>query len=292
MTQQPSGWYDDPSDPMMLRYWDGVTWTSHTAPKKSPTASQSTIGLPQQQAPTAPLPQGGGWRVPDPRQDRQGGQGGYQRGQDQGTPPGQYPGYGQYPQAPQNAGWMTAGPSTVDGVRLASWGRRAVARILDNIVTSIISIIIGWSWVSQLVDWYTGLVRQALDSGVTPDAATVAAEATKYAVPIVVIGIIVGVVYETFFLARAGATPGKMALGISVRRTTTSGALDVTSALKRQLVQLLASATNAVPALGSLFGVLSFVDYLWPLWDSRRQALHDKIADTQVVMGRQPRRQA
>ena len=62
MSQQPSGWYDDPTDPDLLRYWDGVTWTTHTAPKKSPTASQSTIGMPQQtQQPTAPMPTGSGW---------------------------------------------------------------------------------------------------------------------------------------------------------------------------------------------------------------------------------------
>ena len=45
-------------------------------------------------------------------------------------------------------------------------------------------------------------------------------------------------------------------------------------------------------AIGSLFGFLSLLDYLWPLWDSKRQALHDKLADTQVVVGKQPRRQA
>jgi len=29
------------------------------------------------------------------------------------------------------------------------------------------------------------------------------------------------------------------------------------------------------------------IDGVWPLWDSKRQALHDKIADTNVVLGRQ-----
>ena len=50
---QPSGWYDDPQNPENLRYWDGVTWTAHTTPKKSPTADQSTIGLPQDVPPAA-----------------------------------------------------------------------------------------------------------------------------------------------------------------------------------------------------------------------------------------------
>lgn len=28
----PAGWYSDPQDPRSLRYWDGSTWTQHTAP--------------------------------------------------------------------------------------------------------------------------------------------------------------------------------------------------------------------------------------------------------------------
>lgn len=39
----PAGWYPDPSDPSLQRYWDGVQWTPHTAPAnpvgfKSPTS--------------------------------------------------------------------------------------------------------------------------------------------------------------------------------------------------------------------------------------------------------------
>ncbi|MDH6199089.1 hypothetical protein M2272_005756 [Mycobacterium frederiksbergense] len=29
----PAAWYDDPRDPRMFRYWDGVRWTEHVAPK-------------------------------------------------------------------------------------------------------------------------------------------------------------------------------------------------------------------------------------------------------------------
>ncbi len=29
----PAAWYDDPSTPGQYRYWDGVVWTQHTAPK-------------------------------------------------------------------------------------------------------------------------------------------------------------------------------------------------------------------------------------------------------------------
>jgi hypothetical protein len=32
----PAGWYADPNDPTGLRYWDGSTWTEHTAPTHQP----------------------------------------------------------------------------------------------------------------------------------------------------------------------------------------------------------------------------------------------------------------
>jgi uncharacterized RDD family membrane protein YckC len=38
-------------------------------------------------------------------------------------------------------------------------------------------------------------------------------------------------------------------------------------------------------------GLAWLLDGLWPLWDDKRQALHDKVASTQVVEGKQPRKQ-
>jgi uncharacterized RDD family membrane protein YckC len=33
-------------------------------------------------------------------------------------------------------------------------------------------------------------------------------------------------------------------------------------------------------------GILALVDYLWPLWDAKRQTVHDKIVRTVVLKGR------
>jgi len=42
-------------------------------------------------------------------------------------------------------------------------------------------------------------------------------------------------------------------------------------------------------ALSSVATLVRIADLLWPAWDGRRQALHDKVAGTQVVQGSQPR---
>jgi uncharacterized RDD family membrane protein YckC len=46
-----------------------------------------------------------------------------------------------------------------------------------------------------------------------------------------------------------------------------------------------------VPLASQVVPFLSLLDGLWPLWDDKRQALHDKVAKTQVVEGKQPRGQ-
>lgn len=288
MSQQPAGWYDDPSDPTMLRYWDGVMWSSHTTPKKSPTASQSTIGLPQQQAPgapqaTTPMPQGSGWQTGQAQ--------GPQVPQAPQAPQGQYPGAGQYAPAPANAEWMHSLKTTADGVPLASWGRRLGARLLDTLILWIFVSIVGWGQISEFFAWYTDVFQQAIDTGTQPDAVAVQAKMMETLAPIIVIGAIATLVYETLFLVLRGATLGKMAVGISVRRVDRPGPLSIVDALKRQAITVLNWVTSTIPALSFAVSALSLIDYLWPLWDDKRQALHDKIAGTQVVMGSQPRKQ-
>lgn len=34
----PPGWYSDPKDPTLSRWWNGTMWTEHSAPKVAPPA--------------------------------------------------------------------------------------------------------------------------------------------------------------------------------------------------------------------------------------------------------------
>ncbi|NUO34726.1 MAG: RDD family protein [Dermatophilaceae bacterium] len=277
MSQQPSGWYDDPSQPDMLRYWDGVSWTNHTAPKKSPTASQSTIGLAQEArgdqstdrtgaaapTPTTPMPQGSGW-------------------QSQSQTPQQY-----HQQAPANAQWMYNIRTTADGIPLASWGKRLGAWLIDGIILGICSYLL----IRATVPGYVDAIQRVVDAAAAQDQAAMSSlinEAAREAFKAGLVSWLFGAAYCIAFWTTTAQTPGKMALGISVRRADVAGPLDIGTALRRRLL----SAIQLVPLISGLYFFVFLLDGLWPLWDDKRQALHDKVAGTQVVEGKQPRKQA
>jgi uncharacterized RDD family membrane protein YckC len=293
---QRAGWYDDPENPDNLRYFDGVVWTSHTSPKTSPSAAQSTIGLAQQppqqtqpvpQAPTQQLPYG------QPPQ------------QQYGQPPyGQQPPYGPAPQyGPPPADYRAMPPAyatnfgvktTPDGVPLASYGQRVGAWLIDSVIQVLITTVAAWYWISQFVTWYTTWFTELMneaESGVQPtvDQSQLTTEIAGLVLPITLVSFLVTVIYQVAFLMWKGATPGKMALGIAVRLRERPGNPSLLVALKRQTIYIAAQLLGLIPGIGAVSPLATFLDLLWPLWDDKRQALHDKVAATNVVVTRRGR---
>lgn len=277
---QPSGWYDDPRTPDQLRYWDGVLWTEHTTPKRSsPAAAESAPWMAgDSPAYDAPSPEQSSW----------------------GAHPGQVPGYSTtqpgfdrppdgfgYGAAPQTA-WHSGRRTAPDGVPLADWWQRLLARIIDGLITGVLVAMLGFPWVSGIVTTMTDLTGQVIrDAGAglstQIDQSAFQDQLMRDAVPLTLLMVAVGVAYETFFLVRSGATPGKKVLGITVRRVNRPGPLTVVEALKRQSIQQGCNLLSLIPIASLIAFVVQLLDVLWLLWDPRRQALHDKVADTLVV---------
>jgi uncharacterized RDD family membrane protein YckC len=84
--------------------------------------------------------------------------------------------------------------------------------------------------------------------------------------------LLVPFVYFTVLHGTTGRTLGKLLLGTAVRRQH-GASIETGTAF----VRVLAQGVLIVIPLGF------FVDSLWPLWDARRQSLHDKVAGTVVV---------
>ncbi len=126
----------------------------------------------------------------------------------------------------------------------ADWWRRAAALIVDSAVL----------WIPMM------LITRSMDRPVR-----------------LLIWVVVGFTYFTVLNGgRRGQTLGKMVWDIRVRDAATGGPLGPAKAARRYLVPLL----SLIPILGL---VIWLTDGLWPLWDSRRQALHDKLAGSTVV---------
>jgi uncharacterized RDD family membrane protein YckC len=70
-----------------------------------------------------------------------------------------------------------------------------------------------------------------------------------------------------------GQTYGKRAAGIRVVDQRTGGSIGYGRAFGRY----------AIIAVFGLFILPVILDYLWPLWDAKNQALHDKVVSSVVV---------
>jgi len=278
MSELPTrpGWYEDEHDPLLLRYFDGVEWSSHTTTRRSPTAEASTIGRATPGVIPGRAGNPGAW-ARTPSQGQQGPAG----RQDGGMPP--------TGPNPYQQGWSAPrGDVLPDGAVLAEWWRRLVGRILDLMVITVITIILAIPWLGSLfsaMSDYAQAVQAAAASGAPqPDQTAFTQQILSVSLPVALISVVVSLVYQTVFLTTRGATPGKMVVGTVVRRVGAPGKLTVVDALKRQAIDAVTTLLSLVPLLGLFVPLVRFLDPAWLLWDPKRQALHDKVADTVVVL--------
>ena len=85
-------------------------------------------------------------------------------------------------------------------------------------------------------------------------------------------GMVLGCTYETFFIVKFAATPGKMAVGVQVLRPDGSK-LQVGRAAGRYFAKMLSA-------------MILYIGYIMAGFDSQKRALHDMICDTRVIKTR------
>lgn len=285
-----AGWFEDPDHPEQLRYFDGILWSSHTTPRRTrwtaaETAAAASAAGAATAAPVAP-----------PASSTSGPYGYPQ------TPTPVRPGEGAPgPQAPVQANPYAApglqvgypsGPTTADGVPLATIASRFGAWLLDSIATWLVGLIVGAPLLWLGLGNYPDLVAEALRTG-SADAAALAEQIQfdmRWLGAFAVLQLVIGVGYHTFFLSRKGATPGKQVAGISVRLADRPGVLSGTDAMRRSVLRPVLTLFSYTPVLSLVALPLSIVDLASALWEPQRRTLHDRIARTVVVRGPQPPR--
>ena len=287
----PSGWYADPLDPAQERYWDGWQWSRNvrareggapTAPPVAAPGQPPQPGYPPSQQPGYPPPPYPGY---PPQQDGFP-QSGYP--QQPGYPPYGHPGYAPqgypgYPPASQPQGRPGQAAFTADGVPLAGWWGRVLATVVDNLVVTLLAILASLPLLLPLLDRvsaYFAEVVAAAEQGLPQpvlDPQSLIPASDQFL--LTAVGVSINFLYQLLFLRWRSATPGKQLCGlrvVPVDEGRATGHLSWRSVVPRALVW-------AAPGLNLLLGLFQLLDVLFPLWQPKRQALHDLLARTQVV---------
>lgn len=153
--------------------------------------------------------------------------------------------------APASAVGMASGVVTGAEVVYAGFWKRVAAYVVDSLLLGVASMVVSFA---------TTLLTFAGSSNMQMAGQLVGS----------VLGLVIGLAYYAWFHASTGgATPGKMAVGIKVVRT--SG----------ERISLLRAVARYFATL--LSGLILLIGYIMAAFTQRKQALHDMLCDTLVV---------
>ena len=176
----------------------------------------------------------------------------------------------QQPAQPAQPAGTAMGPG---GQPLAEWWKRLVAAIIDGVILGIPANIIG--------GLLFGGMFAATAPRFDPETGQVVGGAGFFAGLLAAWGafliayLIFTAAYYIYLHSSRGQTVGKMAMKIKVVDMETGELIPYGRAgIRWGVQQALAIVTCGIGAL---------LDGLWPLWDAKRQAIHDKPANTVVV---------
>lgn len=178
-------------------------------------------------------------------------------------------------------------PATADGVPLAGWWWRAAAFLVDYFLLYAVTQLIAaltplGEGISRASNAYQAYLVEVLTTGGDLDFAyAIGLLNTPELVILNLVSMALFIVYSGLMLRSRGATLGKLLFRMRVVPVDNG----------RSGPGLATKAAWLRPVANQLFGIIwlvSLVNYLFPLWDRRRQTLHDKVAATQVI--REPRR--
>jgi uncharacterized RDD family membrane protein YckC len=181
----------------------------------------------------------------------------------------QQPGYSPAPAYPAPGGYAPAMgyPQGAMGgqTQYGGFWIRFLARVIDGILLFVVGMIIRLPLTFMMGGIGVGLSRSQ-----DPAAALAALPALFGVIGLsILINIVVGFLYEVYFLSSRGATPGKMALGLRVIRAD-GGPITMNLAVGRYFAYILSNFTF-------------FIGFIIAGFDEEKRALHDRICNTRVI---------
>ena len=150
--------------------------------------------------------------------------------------------------------------------RLASWGSRVVASLIDGVIICYIAAVIfvplaaAFPFLTDSTGGIIALVLAAFGG-------------------LIVFAIALALYAPILLVKWDGQTVGKKIVGIRVIQTS-GEKFDFVQAFVRE--GLIKGLLIALIAIFTIF-LLPLINYLWPLWDDENRCLHDFICKTRVV---------
>lgn len=145
------------------------------------------------------------------------------------------------------------------GVRPATYGARAQAAVVDFFVR--LAFVLAGSLLGAVL----------FVAGETAGAAGLVVG--------LMLGFAAGLAYAPVMMTRTGGqTVGHKASGTRIVNRDGSGVTGAQATIREVAVKWL-----LIDAIGGLFVLPTLLNYLWPLWDDKNDALHDKLCRTHVV---------
>jgi uncharacterized RDD family membrane protein YckC len=186
-------------------------------------------------------------------------------------PPDYPPGYTS--PAPPGAGGAPPAPSPygypVGTHRLAPYGRRVVAALIDALIIGILASAI-------LVPLGVGLYDRGTD-----DRGFIGLLVAILLTLVLIAGI--GLIYAPLMLWKTnGKTVGRMAAGTRVIRANGERMTFGVAALREIVFKIFLTGVGNSVTVGLPWATL--LDVLWPLWDEEKRALHDFPVNTRTVL--------
>ena len=178
---------------------------------------------------------------------------------------------------------MSSGTIRNEGL-LASYGQRVVAYLVDKLLGTGPLIVFAWAsgyWllgrkVLVHLDFGSGsMVVEAVPIGFMGDFS----DSALLGIRLCSLAVCFAYFAWWAMTLRGGQTPGKQVVGIRVIRRSGERSRWGYTFVRECLVKFLLIGQLANVTIG----VVALVNGLWPLWDSERMALHDKLLSTLVV---------
>jgi uncharacterized RDD family membrane protein YckC len=287
------GWYTDPADTTIQRYWDGEGWLGEplpadATPPAGPPADATPVVPARQPTPAARA------TVPEERTMPPLGRPASGPPGPTGPPPPGWPPNVPFPPPVWSTGpdGSVLVPMPVDirphGYALAPLGNRFLARLIDLVIIAVISVAAEFLLVREWLD-QTKQTRAAafqfISTGDNKALQNVPASgsSTLSTLQLVILLVLMAVwaAYEVPFIANGGQTPGKRLMGIRVIPLEGVHPIGGLRAFRRWTTLGLPVLLWTCCGLGLLFQLFASLS---PTWNQPLHlAMHDRAAGTIVV---------